>query len=46
MENLNGNIEGLGLMDDVYEFEAIIQKADDMDAAYVIVPIDIKAVVW
>ena len=31
-------------MNNTYKFEAIIQKAPDMDAAYVAVPIDIKAV--
>jgi len=28
----------------IHEFEAIIQKAPDQDAAYVAVPLDIKAV--
>ena len=28
----------------MYEFEAVIQKADDQDAAFIAVPVDIKAV--
>ena len=31
-------------MNNTYKFEATIQKAPDMDATYVAVPIDIKAV--
>jgi len=31
-------------MQNVHEFEAVIQKADDMDAAYIAIPFDIKAI--
>ena len=30
-------------MNDIYEFEAVIQKVPDQDAAYIAVPFDIKA---
>jgi hypothetical protein len=30
-------------MNKIYEFEAIVQKAPDQDAAYIAVPFDIKA---